>query len=84
MFLKAQGVHEPVCCARLGPAHTPPRYEQKDGAGRRPTVQASIEQEEEERTRRDNKLAIEIARQLQGIILCPYFTQMFATCCYIQ
>jgi len=42
------------------------RYEQKDGAGRRPTVQASIEQEEEERTRRDNKLAIEIARQLQG------------------
>ena len=42
------------------------QYEERSGAGRRKEVLKSIEQEEEERSRTDNNLAIEIARQLQG------------------
>ncbi|KAL5270487.1 hypothetical protein ACHWQZ_G001266 [Mnemiopsis leidyi] len=42
------------------------RYEEKSGAGRRKEALKKIETEEEDRSKSDNDLAIEIARQLQG------------------
>ena len=42
------------------------QYEEKSGAGRRKEALKKIETEEEDRSKSDNDLAIEIARQLQG------------------
>lgn len=42
------------------------RYEEREEASRRKAVQKDILEEEQERSRVDNNLAIEIARQLQG------------------
>ena len=51
------------------------QYEEKSGAGRRKEALKKIETEEEERSKSDNDLAIEIARQLQGLIFfhCAFF-----------
>ena len=55
------------------------QYEERSGAGRRKTALKSIEVEEEERSRTDNNLAIEIARQLQG----KHFLINLLICCLI-
>ena len=53
-----------ACCVIKEHLH---QYEEKSGAGRRKEALKKIETEEEERSKSDNDLAIEIARQLQGL-----------------
>ena len=45
------------------------QFEERSSEGRRKAVQQALEEEEQERGKSDNNLAIEIARQLQGKVL---------------
>ena len=45
------------------------QFEERSSEGRRKAVQQALEDEEQERGKSDNNLAIEIARQLQGKVL---------------